>query len=116
MEDEVVTIDQLLTEWRDATRAAELAERLARMAAETVERADRDAIASEDVARMAERTAKAAERAASSARAAANRAAAFARDSRDSTLADADGSTMATRIEEASARDRYLTAEQKGRS
>jgi hypothetical protein len=115
VEEEVMTAADLLEEWREATRAAELAERLAKMAAESSARADQAVVGSEEIARMAERAAKAAERAAHSARKAANRAAIFARDSRVGTLSDADQSVVETRAEETAARDRYHEAERTAR-
>jgi hypothetical protein len=115
VEEEVLTTEELLEQWRDATRAAELAERLAQLAAEGAERADQNAAAAEEIARMAERAAKAAERAAVSARKAATRAATFARESRAGRLADADQTLVDTRAEEAAARDRFHDAEQAAR-
>jgi len=53
--DEPVTTADLLEAWREATRAADLAERLAKLAAETSERADLSADASEEVAKLAEK-------------------------------------------------------------
>ena len=111
MEDEILTTQDLLEEWREATRAAELAERLAKLASESATRADQAAVGAEEIARMAERAAKASERAAASARKAANQAAACARDNRAGTLANADHSVLATRAEESTARDRYHEAE-----
>lgn len=64
---------ELLQEWRDATRAAELAERLAQLATSSAERADRDAAGAAEIAKMAERAAGHAERAARVARRAAGR-------------------------------------------
>ena len=116
MEDEVLTTQDLLEEWREATRAAELAERLAKLATESAMRADQAAVGAEEIARMAERAAKAAERAAASARKAANQAAMFARENRAGTLADADQSVVDSRADEASARDRYHEAERIARS
>jgi hypothetical protein len=115
VEEEVLTPAELLERWRDATRAAELADRLALLAAESVERSDRDAVAAEEIARMAERAAKAAERAASSARKAATRAAAFARESRAGRLAESDVAVYGTRAAEVEARDEYHEAERRAR-
>jgi hypothetical protein len=78
LEDRVGTAE-LLQEWRDATRAAELAERLARMALESADRAEEAAVTNDDIAEMANRAATYAERAARVARVAADRVAA-ARD------------------------------------
>ena len=107
MDEEVINTADLLTAWRDATRAAELADRLAQMAADAAETADRSAMASEEIARMAERAAKAADRAAVSARDAAQRAAALARESREHRLVDADTLVATARAEEAAAREAY---------
>ena len=116
MDDEVLTTQDLLEQWREATRAAELAERLARLAAESAARADQAAVGSEEIARMAERAAKAADRAALSARKAADHAATFARENRAGTLADADQSVLDARTEESAAGDRYHGAEQAARA
>ena len=111
MQDEVVSTADLLTAWRDATRAAELADRLAQLASDAAETADRSAMASEDIAKMAERAAKAADRAAVSARAAAKRAADFAAETRASRLRDADDVVRSAKVEEAAARDAYHRSE-----
>ena len=65
------TTGELLEQWREATRAAELAERLANLARTSVERSDRDSIAAQEIAKVAERAARHAERAAKIAREAA---------------------------------------------
>ena len=75
VDDERPSTGELLTQWRDATRAAELAERLAEIASQAADQADRSALASDQIARMAEKAAVAAERAARSARKAARQAA-----------------------------------------
>ena len=111
MENEAPTTHELLEGWREATRAAELAERLAKMASESATRADQAASGSEEIARMAERAAKAAERAATSARQAADRALQFARQNRSVRLADADQAVIATKARETDARERYQQAE-----
>ncbi len=115
MSDEPLTTADLLEQWREATRAAELAERLARLAKTSVERSDRDAVAAQDIARMAERAAKHAERTARIAREASDRAMAFAAENRAGYLADADDAVKATREEETAARDRYHDAERAAR-
>jgi hypothetical protein len=78
MDDEEITRTELLEQWRDTLRASELAERLAKLARDSVERADRDAAAAQQVAKMADRAAKHAERTARITREAADRALAFA--------------------------------------
>jgi hypothetical protein len=107
VQEDVLTTEDLLEQWREAVRASELADRLAKLALESVERADQSALGAEEIARMAERAAKAAERAATSARQAAERAAAFARDSRAGWLSTATQAVAATTAEEQSARSRY---------
>lgn len=109
--DEPMSTSELLEQWREATRAAELAERLARLAQTSVERSDRDAVAAQEIARVAGRAARHAERAALIAREAANRAAAFASENRSGYLAEADDTLTATRAEEVGARERYHEAE-----
>ena len=74
MDDPVLTPDDLRAAWMDATRAAELAERLAETAREAGDLADRDALAAAEIASLAETAAEAASRAASTARAAASEA------------------------------------------
>jgi hypothetical protein len=113
--DEVMSPQELLEQWREATRAAELAERLAKLAAQSVERADRDAAAAEDLAKLAKRAAQAAERAAASASRTAEQASAFARESRAGTLVDAEQAVADTKADEATARDRYQDAERGAR-
>jgi hypothetical protein len=116
VDDEVLTTHDLLEQWREATRAAELAERLAKLAAESAVRADQAAVGSDEIARMAERAAKAADRAALSARKAADQAATFARENRAGTLADADQSVVHARTEETAAGERYHGAERAART
>lgn len=58
----------LLNAWRDATRAAELAERLATIAAESLARADLRATESAEIARLADQAAESAATAAARAR------------------------------------------------
>jgi hypothetical protein len=116
MDEEVVSTADLLSAWRDATRAAELADRLARLASEAADTADRSAMASEDIAKMAERAARAADRAAVSARAAAKRAAEFAAETRASRLRDADEVVSRARADEAAARDAYHRSETTARA
>jgi hypothetical protein len=115
VEDEVLSTQDLLEHWREASRAAELAERLAKLASDSAARSDATAAGAEEIARMAERAAKAADRAATSARKAANRAAAFARENRSGVLAEADQTVVDTKAEEAAARDRYHEAERAAR-
>jgi len=109
--DEEMTTQELLEQWREATRAAELAERLAKLASQSVERADRDAAAVEELARLAKRAAQAAERAAATASRTAEQASTFARESRAGTLVDAEQAVADTKADEAKARDRYHEAE-----
>lgn len=105
----------LLEQWREATRAAQLAERLAELAKASVERCDRDAVTAREIAKMAERAAKHAERAAHAAREAANRASAFADENRSVRLADADSIATDSRTEEEAARERFHEAERNAR-
>ena len=70
MIEERPTASDLVAAWRDAVRAAELAERLAAAAAESVRQADAHAVAAAEIAHLADATAKAAVRAAARAHAA----------------------------------------------
>ena len=89
MMDEVVTTADLLAAWRDATRAADLAERLARIALETVNRADAQVVDADTIAALARRTCESADRAAKVADEAAVRATGIARLSRAAQSLDA---------------------------
>jgi hypothetical protein len=115
MFEEPMTTSELLEQWREATRAAELADRLAKLAKDSVERSDRDSIAAQEIAKIAERAAKHAERAARIAREAADRATAFALENRAGYLADAEEAVTSTRKEEEAARARYHDAESEAR-
>ena len=109
-----MTTAELLEQWREATRAAELAEGLAKMAAESQRRTAAGAAAAEELAGLAERAAAAATEAATTARKAANDAVAAARD----TVADRgrdDDTLTAALIEEDVARGRYHDAEREAR-
>lgn len=111
MDDEELTTGELLEQWRDATRAAELAERLANLAKLSVDRSDRDAAGAQEIAKIAQRAAKHAERTARIAQDAADRARAFATENREGYLAEADAAVASTRDEEVTARGRFHAAE-----
>lgn len=115
VDDEKPTTADLLEAWRETTRAADLAERLATIALEAADHAERDAEASEDIARMAERAAKSSERAAQIARKASDRAAKLAQEHRTMKLHDADRDLVNARETEAVARDAYHRAERQAR-
>jgi hypothetical protein len=106
MDLDIVEPAGLLEAWQDATRAAELADRLAAVALKAGEGADRSAIGTEDIASLAEAAAEAAERAARSAREAATRARDVAGELGDVDLAPADQGVVDARPVQAEARDR----------
>ena len=101
---------ELLDAWRDASRAAELAERLAEVARSAVEKGERDAASTEEIATLAEEVAASASRAAAAAREAARIAASEASSLREG-LEGADRSATDARSVEGTARDRYHDAE-----
>ncbi len=107
MEEKRPTTADLLEAWREATRAALLAERLAALAAEAANDADDSAVASEDLATLAETTADAAARAALRAREVSQRARARANLNRDHHLRNAGEAVMGAKETETEARDRY---------
>ena len=111
MFEEQMSTGELLEQWREATRAAQLAERLAELARQSVERSDKDSVAAQEIAKIAARAAKHAERTAKIAREAADRAMAFASDNRTRYLSDAEDALRSTRDEETAARNRYHEAE-----
>ncbi len=115
MYEEPLTTGELLEQWREATRAAELAERLARLARASVDRSDKDAVGAAQIARLAEDAAKHAERTAKIAREAADRAVSFAAENRTGSLAEAEEAVVATRQQESTARDAYHEAERVAR-
>jgi hypothetical protein len=88
---------------------------LAKLAQTSVERSDRDAVAAQEIAKIAERAARHAERTARIAREAAERAMAFASENREGYLAEADATVVTAREEESSARQRYHQAERTAR-
>lgn len=114
MDEVVVSTADLLDAWREATRAAELAERLARLAEATAEDADESAAASEEIAQLADRAAAAATNAAQSARNAANRTASIAKERRDG-VSPAQDTERGTRQAETTARNGYHRAEEEAR-
>lgn len=111
---DVMSTSELLDAWRDASRAAELAERLAEVARTALEKGERDAASTEEVATLAEEVAASASRAAAAAREAARIAATEASDLRDG-LGNADRSAIDFRTAEGTARDRYHDAETEAR-
>lgn len=115
MDDAPPTTADLLASWRDATRAAELTERLAEMAADAARQADENALASERIATMAERAARSAERAAENARSAATRARALATRNRQQRVAEVNRALEQARTDEIDAGRRYHDAEHEAR-
>ena len=115
MDGEQPTTAELLEAWREATRAAQLAERLASLAAEAADQADRNALASEQIATMAEKASRAAERAAAQARKAADQARDLATRNREGRLQDADAVVSETKSGEKLARELYHVAEREAR-
>ena len=110
MLDDVVTPADLLERWRDATRAAELANRLARVAEEASTQAQLDAASSEEIAVLAERAAAAADQAARTAREAADRTAAKSA-SRGDAMRIAQANAQSSDDAEGAARDAYRGAQ-----
>jgi hypothetical protein len=111
MSEDPITTAELLTAWRDATRAAELADRLAQIALEAADRADSIALGSEEIADLAEQAAASATRAAERARAAAVQAREAAREGRQDRLPAAEATVTETHSLEQAARDLFQTAE-----
>jgi methyl-accepting chemotaxis protein len=110
---DVVTTQELLEAWRDASRAAELADRLANAAVRAADQAATDATAAQELATLAEDVAASAERAAHVAREAATKAletATFLQREVNGTSSDA----TTARIAEIGARDAYHEAEHAG--
>lgn len=116
MLDDPVTTAELLAAWREASRAAELADRLAEQAHSSAERADINAATAEEVAALAEQVAEVAASAAARARSAAEGARALARRSHDGPLSEAARERSDTRAVESQARDAYHLAEERARS
>ena len=108
MDEERKSTGELLEAWRNATRAAELADSLASNASDASGLADEAAVAAEQIAKLAEKAARAAERAALTARDAATRATELARRSREKRSTGADSSVAAHAAED-EARDAYQT-------
>jgi len=94
----------LLNAWRDATRAAELAERLATIAAETLARADVRAAESAEIARLAEQAADSAATAAARSRLVATEAARHAHELQESDAIHSDHAAAMRSHEEAAGR------------
>ena len=111
MDDYVVTTADLLDAWREASRAAELAERLASLALDAAEQADANALASEEIANLADEALRSAEHAADIARKAATRARELASQTRLGRLAEADEAVRQAHAIDIAARDRYHSAE-----
>jgi hypothetical protein len=105
-----MTVGELREQWREAARAAELADRLAHEATESVTQLQKDARSAAEIADMAERVAQYAERAAVSARQAANRAAELVAESRGAKWVDAQETAFTARADEETARRRYKEA------
>lgn len=109
--DEQPTTAELLETWRDATRAAELADRLAQLAARAVQQADLRAAEADEIAAIAEQAAEAAATAAKRAREAADRARKVAMTDREDLLSAAEADQADARLTETAARDAFHEAE-----
>ncbi len=101
----------LLNAWRDAVRAAELAERLAEHAAEALESADLRAVASSELAALARQAAEAAARAAERAELTAAEAKVLAMRLRDEGMPAAQRTVDSATALEAETREAYHEAE-----
>ena len=109
-----MTTADLLSAWRDAVRAADLAERLAVVASEAAARADVRASDAEEIATLAEHVAEAASQAALRARAVATETARVAHELRTGdTAASADSVT--SRERQVAAGQAYHDAEARSR-
>ena len=115
MDLERMSTGELLDAWRDATRAAELAERLSAAALRAADRADTDASTAHEIAVMAEAAAASAEKAAKAAREAAAKATESARALR-AEVTGADETVASARGVEAAAGGRYHEAEEEARN
>lgn len=115
MYEERLTTADLLTAWRDAIRAAELAERLATAATEAAAQADVRALGSAEIAALAERAAEAAARAAERAQAAATEAAELAGSLREAGIPAAEANVADMRRIETDAAAAYHDAEERAR-
>ena len=102
---------ELLTAWREAVRAAELAERLAATAVQAADDADQRAEASAELADLAEQAATASMRAAAQANAAAELAASLAKALREGTLGEARRTVESADEAETDARTAFHDAE-----
>ena len=120
--DEEPTADELLEMWRDATLAAELADRLAREAAETLAHADQRAVDAEALADLAQQLSDAADQAADRARDVAGKARQLAVESRGAEataakhLTESEAGVGDARGLEAVARDRFTERGEDGPS
>jgi len=108
------TVEELLDAWRDAVRAADLAERMAAAATETLHEADLRADVSAEIADLAEQAAEAASRAALRARTTALEAAAAAQRLREQKVPDSHAKAATSRQLETEAGALYREA--KGRA
>jgi hypothetical protein len=111
-----MTVPEFLEIWRDAIRAAELADRLSAMATDAAASADLEAETAADLAQLAEAAAEAATRAAARARTVATEAAQRAGDMRSGRLADAQTKATEMRQLETDAASAYHDAERKARA
>ena len=111
----VMTVAEFLEIWRDAIRAAELADRLSAMATDAAALADIEAETAADLAQLAEAAAEAASRAAARARAVATEASQRAGDMRSGRLADAQNKAAEMRQIETDAAAAYHDAERRVR-
>lgn len=91
--EEPATSADLLISWREATRAAELTERLAAVAAATLADAELNAAAAQEVADLADRAATSAIEAAEHARRASDEARRAARTLREADTAEREADT-----------------------
>jgi hypothetical protein len=96
-------------------RAAELADRLAKIAMDAVERTERNAVELEEIAAIAERSAEAAQDAARTARAAAERATALGVATRTIEMPNATSDALTAHEAAARAGEQYHRAEQDAR-
>ena len=111
MQDDKISTAMLLEAWREATRAADLAARLTRLAEEAADQADTDAVAWTEIADLAEQAAEAAKVAQEKSRASADRASALAASKRQSGIGDAQQAEDAARTFESGARDLFHEAQ-----